>query len=141
MARRKSGYGQTCPPRAVGAKRLAELYRTRWQIESACQDSKDYLRCEVNTLGYPKAALFAFALALTAYNLLMGIKGALGSGQGMPRVDQELSSYHLGTERAVYSEGMAVAVPEKARKPFEAMSIRGSHRSTARVLIEKGQKG
>jgi Transposase DDE domain len=165
------------PPSAVGAKRLAELYRTRWKIESAFQDLTDYLRCEVNTLGYPKAALFAFALALTAYNLLMVIKGALGSGQGMPRVDQELSTYHLGTELAVYAEGMAVAVPEEAWKPFEAMSIRefahwlhrmaqrldwkryrknprkpkepttvrrtsrGAHRSTARVLKQKGQKG
>ena len=164
------------PPSRIGAKRLAELYRTRWKIESAFQDLTDYLRCEVNTLGYPKAALFAFALAMTAYDVLMVIKAALASGQGLPRVDQELSSYHLGTELAVYAEGMAVAVPEEAWEPFATMSIRefarwlhgmaqhldwrryrknprkpkkptvvqstrrGAHRSTARVLMEKGQK-
>jgi IS4 transposase len=111
------------PRNKVGAKRLAERYRTRWQIETAFQELTDYLRCEVNTLGYPKAALFAFALARAAYNLLVVIKAALASGQGEQRVEQELSSYHLANEIAVYSEGLAVAVPEQAWQCFAGMSV------------------
>jgi IS4 transposase len=112
------------PPSQAGAKRLAELYRSRWRIETAFQELTDYLRCEVNTLGYPKAALFAFALAMTAYNLLMVVKAALASAQGEERVAQELSSYHLATEVAVYAEGLMVAVPEPLWQRFEAMSAK-----------------
>jgi Transposase DDE domain len=110
------------PANRVGAKRLAEVYRTRWQIETAFQELTDYLRCEVRTLGYPKAALFAFALAVAAYNLLVVVKAALASGQGRRRVEKELSTYHLATEVAVYAEGLAVAVPQGAWQWLEALT-------------------
>ena len=109
------------PANKAGAKRLAEVYRTRWQIETAFQELTVYLRCEVSTLGYPKAALFAFALAVTAYDLLVVVKAALASGQGRARVEQELSTYHLATEVAVYGEGMAVAVPAGAWQELAAL--------------------
>lgn len=108
------------PRQRAGAKRLAELYRTRWQIETAFQELTDYLCCEVKTLGYPKAALFAFALAVTAYNLLVLLKAALASGQGEERVAKELSSYHLATEVAIYVEGLTV-VPEESWARFATM--------------------
>lgn len=106
----------------VGAKRLAEVYRTRWHIETAFQELTENLRCEVNTLGYPKAALFAFALAVTAYNLLTVVKQALISGQGRQRVDTELSSYYLANAVATVSDGLAIAVPEKTWQRFAKMS-------------------
>ena len=99
------------PASKAGAKRLAEVYRTRWQIESAFQELTDNLRCELNTLGYPRAALFAFCLALVAYNVLKVIQAALAAGQGRRKTQVELSSYHLATEMSAYSEGLAVAVP------------------------------
>jgi Transposase DDE domain len=111
------------PRHQAGARRLAELYRTRWQIETAFQELTQYLRCEVNTLGYPKAALFAFALAMVAYNVLVVVKAALASGQGPQRVDQELSSYHLATEVAVYAEGLAVAVPAPVWDRLARLSV------------------
>ena len=99
------------PASKAGAKRLAELYRQRWQIETAFQELTVSLCCEINTLGYPKAALFAFALACVAYNLLIVIQAALKGGQGKKRIDQELSSYHLATEMAITAHGLAIAVP------------------------------
>lgn len=101
------------PITKAGARRLAALYRTRWKIENSFQELTENLRCEINTLGYPKAALFAFALALVAYNLLVTVQAAMGSGQGHERVEKELSSYYLATEVAVFAEGLAVAVPEE----------------------------
>ena len=65
------------PANKAGAKRLAEVYRTRWQIETAFQELTVYLRCEVSTLGYPKAALFAFCVALVSYNLMSAVRAAL----------------------------------------------------------------
>lgn len=99
------------PPTKAGAKRLAALYRTRWQIETAFQELTVSLCCEIDTLGYPKAALFAFALACVAYNVLIVTQAALRNGQGDKRSNEELSSHHLATEMATISEGLAIAVP------------------------------
>ncbi|MBV8432340.1 MAG: IS4 family transposase, partial [Solirubrobacterales bacterium] len=37
---------------------------------------------EINTLGYPKAALFAFCVALVSYNVLSTVKAALRAVHG-----------------------------------------------------------
>jgi hypothetical protein len=45
------------------------------------------LACEINTLAYPKAALFAFCLALLAYNAVSLIKAALRRAHGRQKVN------------------------------------------------------
>lgn len=112
------------PATKAGAKRLAALYRTRWQIETAFQEMTVSLRCEINTLGYPKAALFAFALACVAYNVLEVIQAALKSGQGKKRVEQELSNHHLAIEMATVAEGLAIAVPAEIWQRFIRMTTK-----------------
>jgi hypothetical protein len=102
------------PMTKAGARRLAALYRTRWQIETAFQELTVSLCCEIDTLGYPKAALFAFALACVAYNLLIVTQAALKGGQGKKKIEEELSSHHLAIEMATVSEGLAIAVPPEA---------------------------
>jgi hypothetical protein len=109
------------PANKVGAKRLAELYRTRWYIETAFQELTENLCCELNTLGYPKAALFGFALAVTAYNLLVLVRQALAAGPRGPAV-AEISSYYLANEVATVSEGLAIAVPCEQWQRFAQMS-------------------
>jgi hypothetical protein len=44
---------------AAHAKQIAEMYRKRWTIETALQELEAHLHSEINSLGYPKAALFA----------------------------------------------------------------------------------
>ena len=61
---------------AATGKQVAELYRRRWTIETMFQQLEAHLHSEVNTLGYPAAALFAFCVALVAYNVLAVVKGA-----------------------------------------------------------------
>src|SRR5262249_24435042 len=68
-------------PRA-SAPQLARLYGKRWTIETAFFEITTTLACEINTLGYPKAALFTFCLALLAYNAVSLIKAALRSTHG-----------------------------------------------------------
>ena len=34
----------------------------------------DTFKCELNTLGYPKAALFVFCVAIVAFNILSTVK-------------------------------------------------------------------
>jgi hypothetical protein len=54
---------------AADALKIAELYRERWGIETAFQRIEGHLNSEINSLGYPKAAMFGFSLALVAFNL------------------------------------------------------------------------
>ena len=46
------------------------------------------LNGEINALGYPKAALFSFCMALVAYNVLSTVKGALRSVIGETKVEK-----------------------------------------------------
>ena len=59
------------------ALQAAEAYGTRWTVEHAFQTLTDVLCCEVKTLGYPQAALFAFSTAVLAYNTYAVVKAAL----------------------------------------------------------------
>jgi Transposase DDE domain len=108
------------PAARCGARRLAELYRTRWQIETAFQELTENLRCEINTLGYPKAALFGFALAVAAYNQLVLVRQALAACPRGP-AEAEVSSYYLAHEVAAVAEGLAIAVPEVTWQCFARM--------------------
>jgi IS4 transposase len=111
------------PADKAGARCLAELYRTRWHIEMAFQELTDNLRCEINTLGYPRAALFGFALAVAAYNLLVFVRQALAAGPSSP-ASEDISSYYLGNEVATVSEGLAIAVPARTWQRLAALSAR-----------------
>ena len=107
----------------MSASKAAKLYRTRWLVESAFQELTVSLQCEINTLGYPRAALFAFALAVVAYNLLVVTRGALASGLGEELEGPEtLSSYHMATQVAAVETGMLIAVPPSVWQQFVEMT-------------------
>ena len=97
-------------PRASAAQ-LARLYGKRWSIETAFFEITTTLSCEINTLGYPKAALFTFCLALLAYNAVSLIKAALRSAHGRQKVNDEVSSYYLSLEIGRTYDGMMIAIP------------------------------
>ncbi len=111
------------PSERLSARRASDLYRTRWRIETAFQELTESLRCEIDTLGYPKAALFGFAMAVVSYNLLVLTRAALASGLGEEVGGVEaLSSYHMATQVAAVAEGMKIAVPPSAWQRFVAMT-------------------
>ncbi|MDQ7075763.1 MAG: transposase [Gammaproteobacteria bacterium] len=80
---------------SANAQCIAELYRKRWNIETMFQELEAHLHSEVNTLGYPKAALFSFCVALVAYNVLAVVKAALRVQHGEKTIKDELSGYYL----------------------------------------------
>jgi hypothetical protein len=110
-------------PRQVSAKRVAELYRKRWTLETAFQHLEAYFHSELNTLGYPKAALFGFCLALVAYNLLAVVLAALRGVHGEETVDQEVSLYYIANDIATTYKGMMIAIPEPEWTLFSAMNL------------------
>jgi hypothetical protein len=112
------------PAEAIDAITVAELYRKRWTLETAFQELEATLRSEINTLGYPKAALFAFSIALVAYNVLSTVKAALRSVHGAKVVDDEVSAYDVAEEVAGTHRGMMIAIPEDEWVVFHGMSPR-----------------
>ncbi len=90
---------------------VADLYRRRWTIEAAFADIEKTLNGEINALGYPKAALFSFCMALVAYNVMAAVKAALRSVHGVTTVN-ELSGYYLADEIQMCHRGMMKAIPK-----------------------------
>lgn len=99
------------PLHDAGARQLAKLYLKRWTIETMFQELTVALNCEINTLGYPKAALFGFCLALVAYNAVSVVRGALRAVYGHKKVSEEVSWYHLCNHLARVYGGMMIALP------------------------------
>jgi len=110
------------PARPVSGKRVARLYQKRWTLETAFQYLEAYFHSEINTLGYPKAALFGFCLALVAYNVLAVVLAALRGVHGQQTVDEEVSLYYLANEVATTYHGMMIAIPEGEWDVFSRMS-------------------
>src|SRR5476651_372081 len=83
----------------VSALQIAQIYRERWTIEKHFQFLTQSLNCEVSGLGQPRAALFAFAMALVAANALAVVRGTLRSVHGV-EAEAEISGYYLADEVA-----------------------------------------
>jgi len=112
------------PRKAADAVRIADLYADRWTIETGFQQLTDDLRCEINTLGYPKAALFGFCMACVAFNVVSVVKGAIRAAQGKQYVEEELSMYYLTLEVAQVTPGMMIAIPVENWEVFRTMSCK-----------------
>jgi hypothetical protein len=108
-------------PSKVSAKRIAETYRLRWTIEGAFQTLTDVLRCEVETLGYPKAALFSFAMAVLAWNAYAVVQAALRSTHGEQKIDDELSDEHFIRDVVLTQTGMDIAVDPAAWEHYRTL--------------------
>jgi hypothetical protein len=108
-------------PEGVSAAEVAGLYLARWTVEGAFLELTVSLRCEVNTLGYPKAALFAFSVAVAAYDLLAVLKGALRAVHGEQKVQQEVSGFYVALEWMLVYAGMMIALPAQQWRPFGPM--------------------
>ena len=94
------------------ATRIAEAYRGRWKVEGAFGELATALHCEIKSLGYPPAALFAFGIGLVAYNILSVVRSALAAAHGEERLE-EISAYYVADEIRGMMRGMMVAIPDE----------------------------
>ena len=100
------------PREVASAKKIAELYRGRWTIETAFQELTEHLHSEINALGYPPAALFGFCVALVAYTVLAVVKAALASVHGIETIEKKVSGYYIADEISGTYRGMMIAIPQ-----------------------------
>jgi IS4 transposase len=112
------------PGDRVAAVALAEAYRRRWALENVFQTLTEALVCEIDTLAYPKAALFGFCVALVAYNVLAVVRAALRSEHGAEAVETKASSYHMADEVASTYKGMLIALPAEEWEPYGRLGVR-----------------
>ena len=106
----------------ASAKKIAKLYRDRWTIETAFQHLAEHLNSEINTLGYPRAALFGFCVALVAYIIMSVIKSALGSVHGVDVIENQVSGYYIADEISATYRGMMIAIDDTHWIVFQQMT-------------------
>ena len=111
------------PKDAADALLIAEVYRKRWTIETMFQQLESYLNSEIETLGYPKAALFGFCVALVAYNIMAVVKGALRKVHGEATIAQDVSGYYVAGEISRTHVGMEVAIAPEEWEVFRTLSL------------------
>jgi IS4 transposase len=99
-------------PNRVKATRIAEAYRGRWKLEGAFGELATALHCEISSLGYPPAALFAFGMGLVAYNILSVVRTAMAAAHGEESVD-DISAYYVADDIRGMMRGMMVAISDK----------------------------
>ncbi len=73
------------------ALQIAALYQKRWRIERLVQVLEQCFRAEINTLAYPRAALFGFVMALICYNLLAIAQAAMRRVHGADKIEAGIS--------------------------------------------------
>jgi hypothetical protein len=109
----------------VSAAKVAEVYRQRWTIEGVFFEASQTLSCEIDTLCYPKAALFAFCLGLVACNAVALLKAALRAVHGAERITTKVSAYYLALEIQQTHRGMMVALPLPLWERFATLTAKG----------------
>lgn len=112
------------PAKDADVRKVAKLYRERWTIEGLFQDLTMILQCEVNSLGYPKAALFGFCVALAGSNVYAAVKASLRGVHGADKIERDVSDYYLGEEISGKYEGMMIAIPEQHWRAFTDYGVK-----------------
>jgi hypothetical protein len=123
------------PPAKATAKKLAELYRDRWTIEETFRRLTQCLRCEVSTLGYPKAALLGFSIAVLAYNTIAVVEAAVAKAHGAEKAET-LSIHKVAKEIACVGCGLDIATDPEDWLPFRSMSPEALARFLVQLAID-----
>jgi hypothetical protein len=109
------------PRKKASASVIVTLYRRRWTIEGRFLEMSETLNAEPQTLAYPKAALFAFCLALVASNAVALMKAAVRAEHGA-KVEETLSAYYMALDIQQTHRGMMIALPAPEWERFRSMT-------------------
>lgn len=130
------------PPQIKG-QQVAVVYADRWTVETAFQHLATSLRSEVNTLGYPDAALFGFSIGVMLYNILSTIRAALQTAHKLngKKTKQgkvkKVSMYYIADEIAGVYRGMMIAIPNQH---WNAQFANATPTQLGKVLLQLAKK-
>ncbi|MEL7070764.1 MAG: transposase [Cyanobacteria bacterium J06581_3] len=111
------------PESDASALKVASLYQKRWRVERLFQVLDQCFRGEINTLAYPRAALFGFCMALICYNLLAVLKAAMRTVHGADKIEAGLSLYYFADEIRRVHDGMMIAIPSAQWQPLAQLDL------------------
>ncbi|MBD8533442.1 IS4 family transposase [Massilia sp. CFBP 13647] len=120
------------PGEEFTACEIARLYRKRWKIETLFQRLESVLHSEVKTLGHPRVALFAFGVAVMAYNVLSVIQAAISQAHDLASSGIELSPFYVALEVKSCYAGMMMATTPAAWAAYDAIDAP----QLSRLLLE-----
>lgn len=100
------------PPEHADARRLAEIYRQRWEIENAFYVLTTTMNCEAKSNCHPRCALFQFCMAMLAYNCRQVLLAALYAEHKQEDVEA-MSQYNVSIDIVSPMEGMVTAITEQ----------------------------
>jgi len=109
------------PAEVADALAFADLYRRRRTAEAAFGESATCLNGGIDTPGYPKAASFAFCVALVSYDVMSVVRAALRSAHGEGAVEGP-SFYHPADEAAGTNRGMMISIPKDEWAVFHGLT-------------------
>lgn len=109
------------PAERMSAQELADSYRRRWRIENMFQRLESVVASEVRSLGTPRGALLAFAVAVLAYNVLLVLQSAVRVQHTREIAGKELSAYYFAVEIRANYAGMMIAAPAGQWQVYEAL--------------------
>jgi IS4 transposase len=112
----------TTLPRTVTARAVARLYRKRWTIEALFGRLEAALHSEIRTLGYPRAALLAFGLAVVAFSVLTVIEAAIAAAHDLEASHIEISTYYVADDVRSDYPGMLIAIVASVWSAFDEQS-------------------
>lgn len=112
----------TTLPAKVRARAVARLYRKRWTIEGLFGRLEAALNSEIRTLGYPRAALLAFGLAVIAFNVLAVVEAAVVTAHDLQESEIQVSTYYVADDVRSDYRGMIIAIAAKAWAAFDDLS-------------------
>lgn len=101
------------PTSRGGAVALADTYMERWRIENAFNELERTLRSEIDTLAYPPAALLAFSISLTLYNIISIVQQAIEREHGDAGSREKISTYYFVSELKGTYQGMMLLLEPK----------------------------
>ena len=111
----------TVPVEVATALTLAALYRERWTLEKAFLHLTLELRCEIDTLAYPPAALFGLACAAVTFNGLAVLKAALRVAHGPAA--EPVSGYYLAIELGNAAASLEALIEPQDWAVFQRMPL------------------
>jgi hypothetical protein len=110
-------------PDSIHASTVAELYRRRWTIETFFAHIERYLKSEITSLGYPRAALFGFGVALVIANVYSVVLAAMEAAKRKePEIaETPLSSFRVVEEARTVHQGLEIALDGDVWQQFWEM--------------------
>lgn len=132
------------PKGVANATRVSDVYRKRWTLETMFQSLTQMLQGELDTLGYPRAALLGFGVALATYNVLSTVQAALRAKFGIEKTQQQVSAFYIALEVQASHQGMDTVFDPDVWQAFAKMSPRALGKEmlawAAHVTLPKYQR-